>query len=174
MVSAAVSSVLYLRDVAGEHTETRLGSHVYYGDAASFHGREFRTRLRVAGNTGEHDIKAESKVCDGLRGDAFVAAQEVGFDSLSAHLSMVHLAASTHQSDTSAKWSSRSLNTNPKNCFTSTVVQETAVKTTRWKYETICATMTSLLVTVGSGGPCNLPQRGTQLRHASGFERFDS
>ena len=47
-----------------------------------FHEWEFRTRLRIASKTGDHYIEAMSKVCDGLRGDAFVAAQEVGFDSL--------------------------------------------------------------------------------------------
>ena len=31
---------------------------------------------------GDQYIEAMSKVCDGLRGDAFVAAQEVGFDNL--------------------------------------------------------------------------------------------
>ena len=38
-----------LRDVAGEHTEARLGSYVYFGDAASFHDWDFQTRLRFAG-----------------------------------------------------------------------------------------------------------------------------
>ena len=59
-------SSLYLRDAAGEQTESRLGSYVY------------SARLRVASETGD----AVSKVCDGLRGNAFVAAHEVGFDSL--------------------------------------------------------------------------------------------
>ena len=38
--------------------------------------------LRIAGKTGDQYVEAISKVCDGLRGDAFVAAQEVGFDNL--------------------------------------------------------------------------------------------
>ena len=37
MASSAVSSVLYLRDAAGNHAETRSGAYIYYGDAASFH-----------------------------------------------------------------------------------------------------------------------------------------
>ena len=57
-------------------------SHIYNGEATSFHEWEFRTRLRIAGKTGDQYIEAMSKVCDGLRGDAFVAAQEVGFDNL--------------------------------------------------------------------------------------------
>ena len=82
MASSAVSSVLYLRDAAGNHAETRSGAYIYYGDAASFHEWEFRTRLRIAGKTGDQYIEAMSKVSDGLRGDALVAAQEVDFDSL--------------------------------------------------------------------------------------------
>ena len=37
MASSAVTSVLYLRDAAGNHAETRSGAYLYYGDAASFH-----------------------------------------------------------------------------------------------------------------------------------------
>ena len=43
---------------------------------------KFRTGPRIAGQSGDQYIEATSKVCDGLRGDAFVAAQEVGFDNL--------------------------------------------------------------------------------------------
>ena len=82
MASSAVSSVLYWRDAAGNHAETRTGAKIYFGDAASFHERAFRTRLRIARKTGDQYIEAMAKVCDGLRGDAFVAAQEVGFENL--------------------------------------------------------------------------------------------
>ena len=37
MASSAVTSVLYLRDAAGNYAETRSGAYLYYGDAASFH-----------------------------------------------------------------------------------------------------------------------------------------
>ena len=57
--------------------------NIYYGDAASFHEWEFRTRLLMAGTTGDQYLEAVSKVCDGLGGDAFAAAQKVGFDNLS-------------------------------------------------------------------------------------------
>ena len=82
MASSAVSSVLYLRDAAGNHAETRTGAKIYYGDAASCHELEIRTRLRIAGKSGDQYIEEMSKVGDGLRGDALVAAQEVGFDDL--------------------------------------------------------------------------------------------
>ena len=51
-------------------------------DAASFHEWELRTRQRIAGKTGDQYIEAMSEVCEGMRGDAFDAAQEVGFDNL--------------------------------------------------------------------------------------------
>ena len=82
MASSAVSSVLYVRDAAKNHAETRTGAHMYHGDAASFHEWEFRNLLRIAVKIGEQCIEAMSKVCDGLRGDACVAVQEVGFDNL--------------------------------------------------------------------------------------------
>ena len=44
MASSAVSSVLCLRDAAGNYAETRTGACIYYGDAARFHEWEFRTR----------------------------------------------------------------------------------------------------------------------------------
>ena len=56
--------------------------YIYYGDAASFHDWDVRTRLHIAGKTGGQYIEAMSKVCDGLRGDVFVVAQEVGFDNV--------------------------------------------------------------------------------------------
>ena len=49
MDSSPVSSVLYLRNADGNHAETRSGAYIHYGDAASFHKWEFRTRLRIAG-----------------------------------------------------------------------------------------------------------------------------
>ena len=82
MASSAIRSILCSRDVAENHGEKRIGAYIYYGDAASFHSWEFRTRLRIAGKTGDQYIEAMSKVCDGLRGDAVIAAQEAGFDNL--------------------------------------------------------------------------------------------
>ena len=49
----------------------RPGVCIYCGDAARFHEWEFRTRLRIAGKSGDQYIEAMSKVCAGLRGDAF-------------------------------------------------------------------------------------------------------
>ena len=49
MASSAVSYVLFVHNEVGTQAETSIGAYIYYGDAASFHELEFRTRLRIAG-----------------------------------------------------------------------------------------------------------------------------
>ena len=122
VASSAVSSVLYSRDAAGNHAETRTGAYIHCGDAASFHAWEFRTRLRITGKSGDHYIEAMSKVCDGLRGDAFVAAQEVGFDNLCAILDGRPSGVDTLINHMRGMFFPR-LNTSPKNYYASIVVQ---------------------------------------------------
>ena len=81
--SSAVASVLFSR--GGDHHQvTKSGSYIYHGEAANFHEWEFRTRLRVrtAGNDPEKYADAMSRVVDGLRGDAFIIAKEVGLERL--------------------------------------------------------------------------------------------
>ena len=78
--SSAVSSVLHHQGTT--YIETKQGSYVYHGDAGSFHEWEFRTQLRVRGKKEEFYAEAVSKVVDGLRGDAFIVAQEVGLENL--------------------------------------------------------------------------------------------
>jgi hypothetical protein len=81
--SSAVSSVLFSRG-GDRHEVTKSGSYIYHGDAAQYHEWEFRTRLKVraAGIDDERYAEAMSKVIDGLRGDAFIIAKEVGLDNL--------------------------------------------------------------------------------------------
>ena len=55
---SAISSVLYLRDAAGNNAGTRTGAYIHYGDAASFHEWEFRTP-RITGNL----VINTSKLC---------------------------------------------------------------------------------------------------------------
>ena len=74
MASSAVSTVLFVHNEVGNQAATSTGACIYSGDAASFHEWEFRTRLRIAGKTGDQYIEAMSKVCDGL--------QEVGLANL--------------------------------------------------------------------------------------------
>ena len=79
--SSSVSSVMYSPN-SHSFVETRQGAVVYYGDAGSFHEWEFRTRLKMQGVPDDKYAEAMSKVIDGLRGDAFVIAQQVGLTQL--------------------------------------------------------------------------------------------
>ena len=80
--SSAVSSVLFARGGDTFHQETKTGSYVYYGNASNYHEWEFRTKLRMQGKSGNDYIDAASKVVEGLRGDAFITAQELGLHEL--------------------------------------------------------------------------------------------
>ena len=81
--SSAVASVLFSRG-GDKHEVTKSGSYIYSGEAANYHEWEFRTRLRVkaAGDTDDKYAEAMSKVVDGLRGDAFIVAKEVGLNKI--------------------------------------------------------------------------------------------
>ena len=80
--SSSVTSVLYHHNASDNTRETKSGSYIYQGDAASFHEWEFRTLLRVKGKKGDGYLESASKVVDGLRADAFTVAREVGLDTL--------------------------------------------------------------------------------------------
>ena len=84
--SSAVSSVLYngSRHHDTGFRETKTVAFIYSGEAAQFHEWEFRTRLRLSVRDPEYYKEAVSKVVEGLRGDAFIVAQEMGFTSLTA------------------------------------------------------------------------------------------
>ena len=82
MASFSVTSLLFSGSSEKDYKETKQGTYVYKGDGLNYYEWEFRTRLRCAGKTGEHYNDAISKIVDGLRGDAFVGAQEVGLEAL--------------------------------------------------------------------------------------------
>ena len=124
MVSSAVSSVLYLRDAAGEHTEivwVRMSTTETQQASTNENSENVFALHTKQGTTSWKECQkyvTDSVVMHSLQ------PKKSGF-TLSAELStLLLLAASTHLSDTCVTWSCRSLNTNPKNCFASTVVQE--------------------------------------------------
>ena len=82
MASFSVSSVLFSASAERHYKETKQGTYVYKGDGLNYYEWEFRTELRVANKTGEHCTDAVSNIVNGIRGDAFVVAQEVGLESL--------------------------------------------------------------------------------------------
>ena len=80
--SSAVTAVLFSRGNNTLHQETKQGSYIYSGEAGKFHEWEFRTRLRSKGKRGDNYVDAVSRITEGLRGDAFIVAQEVGLENL--------------------------------------------------------------------------------------------
>ena len=81
--SSAVASVLFTRGGDG-HQVTKSGSYIYYGDAAHFHEWVFRTELRAraAGTDSVKYAEVMSRIVDGLRGEAFIAAKDIGVEKL--------------------------------------------------------------------------------------------
>ena len=81
--SSAVASVLFTRGGEG-HQVTKSGSYIYWGDAAHFHEWVFRTELRAraAGVDPVKYAEVMSRIVDGLRGEAFIAAKDIGVDRL--------------------------------------------------------------------------------------------
>ena len=157
MASSAVSSVLHLRDAAGNHADTRAGAYIYLLRRRSRFPREweFRTRLRIAGKTCDQYIEAMSKVFDGLRGDAFVAAQEVGFDNLCDIVDGIPRGIDTlipHLRGTVF-----SLTEHESKELVPPVLPSwrTLVQTKREEHEAVCLAATTLLDTLGSDGPSN-------------------
>ena len=80
--SSAVTAVLFSRGNDTLHQETKQGSYIYSGEAGKFHEWEFRTRLRSKGKRGDFYVDSVSRITEGLRGDAFIVAQEVGLENL--------------------------------------------------------------------------------------------
>ena len=82
--SSAVASVLHSGGKRHNLEVTESGSYIYKGDASNFHEWEFRTRLclKAAGDNINRYAEHMSNVVDGMIGDAFVVAREVGIDKL--------------------------------------------------------------------------------------------
>ena len=80
--SSAVTSVLHTGGMRNNIEVTKAGSYIYRGDASNFHEWEFRTRLclKAAGDNINRYAEHMSVVVDGMIGDAFVVAKEVGID----------------------------------------------------------------------------------------------
>ena len=67
--------------------ETKNGSYIFGGIATDFHEWEFRTKVRIAAVKKDNDDDRRvvvSKIIEGLRGDAFQVAKDIGLDKLTA------------------------------------------------------------------------------------------
>ena len=81
--SSAVSSVLYTAHGQSSLPETRGGSYIYDGNPSHFHEWCFRSLLKAyKGRDVDRYAESMSRIMDGLRGIAFVVAQEIGLADL--------------------------------------------------------------------------------------------
>ena len=80
--SSAVLSVQFTKGSEGSMPYTKTGILLYDGKASEFHEWEFRTRLRIrsAGTDAEDYAKSMSKIVEGLKGNAFTVAKDIGFE----------------------------------------------------------------------------------------------
>jgi hypothetical protein len=63
--------------------ETKSGSYIYDGSISAFHEWDFRTQMRIAGASDDSEKRrAVNKVVEGLRGDAFDLAMDIGLARL--------------------------------------------------------------------------------------------
>eukprot|EP00971_Amphidinium_carterae_P328063 6459758-Amphidinium_carterae.1 len=77
----ALDSLRYRRGPSGL-TETKHGSLIYDGNPAGYHEFEFRARLKIAAAKEDDKAQAMMKIVEGLRGDAFAMAQDIGMTEL--------------------------------------------------------------------------------------------
>ena len=75
-----MASVLFDKGGDNRVEITKGGSYVYWGTPGDFYEWEFRTRLRAkaAGKDDEKYADMMGKIIEGLRGEAFVVAKELG------------------------------------------------------------------------------------------------
>ena len=78
-----MASLLFSRGT-DKHEITKSGSYIYENQASNYHEWEFRTKLKMKAAGQEQDRYAEamSKVLDGLRGESFIVAKELGLEKL--------------------------------------------------------------------------------------------
>ena len=81
----ALSGLRYKRYGSDAPKETKSGSYIFSGNVQDFHEWEFRTQLRLKGMSKPEDLPfIVQKTVEGLRGDAFLIAKDIGLDELAA------------------------------------------------------------------------------------------
>ena len=80
MTSAALFPVTV--GSTGEVRETKSGCFIYDGTPSLFHEWEFRTMARYNAASEEDRAKLGSRILEGLRGDAFMIACDMGQEAL--------------------------------------------------------------------------------------------
>ena len=64
------------------HTETKTGVYLYSGTPGDFHEWEFRTKAKALATKEEDRHLCGPRVLEGLKGDAYLVARDLGLDAL--------------------------------------------------------------------------------------------
>ena len=64
------------------HTETKSGAYIFSGHPTEFYEWEFRTMARHNSTKDEDKPQLGGKILEGLRGDAYMVAQDLGLAAL--------------------------------------------------------------------------------------------
>ena len=78
---SAIASLIFNRAETGALTTTKSGAFVFSGEAARYHEWEFRTKILLM-VPAEKRLEQVPKIIEGLRGDAYIVAEQLGIDTL--------------------------------------------------------------------------------------------
>ena len=75
----ALASLRYRKDGDGTNTyDIKHGSYMFDGSASEFHEWQFRVQMKLAATEDKDRASVSAKIVDGLRGDAFAIAMDIG------------------------------------------------------------------------------------------------
>ena len=74
----ALASLRYRKDDDHSKITDKHGSYLFDGTTADFHEWQFRVLMKMAATAEKDRTSVSAKIVDGLRGDAFAIAMEIG------------------------------------------------------------------------------------------------
>ncbi len=74
----ALASLRFRRDDDHSKITDKHGQYLFDGDAASFHEWQFRVQMKMSATEKKDRPGLSAKIVDGLRGDAFSIAMDIG------------------------------------------------------------------------------------------------
>ena len=74
----ALASLRFRRDDDHSKITDKHGQYLFDGDAASFHEWQFRVQMKMSATEKKDRPTLSAKIVDGLRGDAFSIAMDIG------------------------------------------------------------------------------------------------
>ena len=79
---SAIASLIFSRGETGALTTTKSGAFIFSGEAARDHEWEVRAKILLM-PPADKRLEQVPKIIEGLRGDAYIVAEQLGIDTLS-------------------------------------------------------------------------------------------